>query len=209
MLWGSILLRKVVLLNLLLVQILIITSCASTTFLDTWRESNYLGQLKKVFVVSVDKDQGRRSLIEDEFVLQFNARGTDAIASTKVLSVEDIPKWEIIEPAAKEKGADSVLMAKFIRKETEDTYTPKGDSAVQMNFSAENESIVQIPEENERELSYVYKVVVMHLVLYNIETGKPIWSSRTKTKFQGARTAQIKSFVGVVIRRLAGDKLIK
>ena len=187
---------------------LIITSCASTKLINPWRDASYGGPVKKVFVVGVDKDRGRRSLIENEFVRQIKARGTDAVASTEVLSGDEIPKREIIELKAREQGADAVLATKFIRKETEDTYTPQGDSGVAMNFTADIDAIFQVPETDKREISYEYKVSVMQLTLYNTETNKPIWSSLTKTKYQGGRTDQIKPFVSFVVRKLAGEKLI-
>ncbi|MFI5304387.1 MAG: hypothetical protein ACHQYP_06265 [Nitrospiria bacterium] len=200
--------RKVIPMTLLLVQMLIITSCATTTFLKSWRDTNYHGQVKKVFVVSVDKDPGRRSLIENEFVRQFKARGTDAVASAEFMSGIEDPKRDVFESKAREQGSDVILVAKFIRKETEDTYTPQGDSGDQIIFSAENDAIVQFPDNEEPERSYIYTISVMQLTLYDTETKKPIWSSRTRTKYQGSRTRQIKPFVDSVLRKLAGEKLI-
>jgi len=196
-------------LMILLVQMLIITSCATTTFLKSWRDTNYHGPVKKVFVISVDKDPGRRNLIENEFVRQFKARGTDAVASTEFMSGNEDMKRDLFESKAREQGSDAVLVAKFIRKETEDTYTPQGDSGDQIIFSAENDAIFQFPVTEEPERSYVYKIAVMQLTLYDTETKKLIWSSRTRTKYQGSRTEQIKPFVDTVLRRLAGEKLIQ
>jgi hypothetical protein len=200
--------RRVILKTLLLAQTLIVSSCATTTFLNSWQDTNFHGQVKKVFVISVDKDFGRRRLIENEFVRQFKARGTDAVASTEFVSGNEGMKRDVFESKAREQRSDAVLVAKFIRKETEDTYTPQGDSGDQIVFSAENDAIFQLPVNEEQERSYVYNIAVMQLTLYDTETRKLIWSSRTRTQYQGSRTGQIKSFVDAVLRRLAGEKLI-
>jgi hypothetical protein len=187
---------------------LMTTSCASTKLINPWRDTGYQGPVKKVFVVGVVKDRGRRSLIENEFVRQFKARGIEAVASTEVLSDEGFPTRETVEPKVREQGADAVLVAKFIKRETVDTYTPQHDSGVPMNFNTDINAIFQFPEAGEREISYGYNVAVMQLTLYNTETKKPIWSSLTETKYQGGGTEQIKSFVSFVVRKLAEEKLI-
>ncbi len=188
---------------------LITTSCASTKLINPWRDAGYQGPVKKVFVVGVVKDRGRRSLIENEFVRQFKARKMEAVASTEVLSDEGFPTRETVEPKVREQGADAVLVAKFIKRETKDTYTPRRDSGVPMNFTADINAMFQFPEKNEREMTYGYDFAVMQLTLYNTETNKPIWSSLTETKYQGGGIEQIKPFVSFVVMKLGEEKLIK
>lgn len=200
--------RKIILLIVFLAQMLIVTSCASTTLLNPWQDSSFQGPLKNVLVVGVVADPYRRSMIENEFVRQFKARGMEAVASRETLPNERVLNWEIIEPKVREHGADAVLVARFVKKETIDTYTPAFDSDMPMNFYENIEDPFQIPDLDEREMSYDYKMAVMRLTLYNAETKKPIWSSRTKTKYQGGGAEQIKPFVRFVVGKLAEFKLI-
>jgi hypothetical protein len=199
--------RKSFLLSILLASMLIMTSCVSTKFINSWRDSSYRGPVKKIFVVGVDKDRGRRSLIENEFVRQFKARGTEAFASAELLSGDEVPA-DIVWSKVLEQGADAVLVIKFIGKETKETHIPKGDPDVSLEFNAENKSIFQIQTEEEQEISYVHNIAIMQLTLYKTDTEKAIWSSRTKTEYEGGRVDHIKPFASFVVSKLAGENLI-
>jgi hypothetical protein len=200
--------KKIGLLAFILAQMFILVSCASTKLVNPWRDTGYQGPVKKVFVVAVVKDRMRRSLIEKEFVLQFRARGVEAVASTELLTEVEMPKRETIEPKVLEQGADAVFVVKFIRRETVDSYTPQRDSGVPLNFTANNDALFQFPVENERSIAYDYNIAFMQLTLYNAESKKPIWASMTETKYEGNAIKQIKPFVSFVVNKLAEGKII-
>lgn len=200
--------RKLVSVALLSALTAIMTSCASTTFIKTWKDAHYNGPVKKVFVVSIDKDLGRRTLIEKEFVRQFKAHGIDAVSSTEVTSDAVGLKREMGLSKAVEFGADGMLVVKFIKKETEETFTPQEGSGVPLEFNAENEALFQFSDEDEQATSYVYNVATIQLTLYNSNTKKAIWSARSKTKYRGSRIDKIKPFVNAVLGKLADDSMI-
>jgi hypothetical protein len=60
---------------LLILKILFITSCATTTSTSVWKDADYKGQIKKVFVIGIARNHLVRRFFEDEFVRQLKSFG--------------------------------------------------------------------------------------------------------------------------------------
>jgi hypothetical protein len=186
-------------------------ACAGTKIIDPWRDPAFRGGLKKVFVLGVLRTRGPRSLLEDEFVRQFKARGIDAMASTSVLPDETVPARDIIAAKVRETGADSVIVAKFVKKTSAETHSPARLYAVPQNFDAEwdpNIGATELADSGLNEVAYDYYVAVMHTTVYSVGTGNPIWSATSETKYQGALVKQVRPFVSAVMTRLIQEKLV-
>jgi hypothetical protein len=186
-------------------------ACAGTKLVDPWRDPAYQGTLNKVFVLGVVKNRGPRGLLEDEFVRQLKARGIAAVASTSVLPDEAVPARDGIAAKVREAGADSVLVAKFVKKVSAEMHSPSRLYAVPHNFDAEWDPTIaatELTDSGLNEFSYDYYVAVMRTTVYSVASGTPVWSTTSETKYQGPLLGQIKPFVHAIISRLADEKLL-
>lgn len=195
--------------GLILIVTLFLTSCASTKLINPWRDNSFEGPVKKVFVAAAVRTRGPRTLIENEFIQQLKARGTEAVGSAAFLVDDAPPTREMLEPRVRESGSDALLVLRFVKKETVETYTPARDTGVPVTFDTNAWSSFQFPETSEQEITYDFNLIVMQLTLYEVSTGKPVWSSVSETKYQGDGLKKIKPFTEVVMKKLISEGLIK
>jgi hypothetical protein len=135
-----------------LVAALFMISCASTSWTQQWKDAGFSGEVKKLFIVVVIPNRGPRMIIENELVSQFKEHGLAAIGSTELLHDDALPTREIVEPKVRETGADSVLVVKFIKKETLISHSPEKNSGVPVTFDAGMDTLFQFPETTPRNL---------------------------------------------------------
>jgi len=103
-----------------------IISCATTTLKNVWRDRNYQGKFKRVFVIGIIKTPTVKRFFEDEFVLQLKAEGTDAIASYMVLPSDREINIKDLAAKIAGSGADGVLITRLVDRKTVETYVPGG-----------------------------------------------------------------------------------
>ena len=186
--------------------------CAGTKLVDPWRDPAYQGPIRKVFVFGLIRDRGPRGLLEEEFVRQLKAKGADAVASTSLLPDEGIPARDILTAKVREAKADTVLIARFIRKGSAEAHAPLRIYGAPGSFEAEWGAFPDPAVARERDLpeaTYDYSVAVMRTTVYSVATGTAVWSSTSETKYQGALLRHIKPFVRAIIGRLSDDRLLK
>jgi hypothetical protein len=57
----------------LLTLALLVAGCFSTTLTGSWKSPDYTGQVKKVYIIGIAKQEPTRRIFEDEFRKQFAA----------------------------------------------------------------------------------------------------------------------------------------
>jgi len=204
--------KKCMITNLLIACLVMTSACAGTKFIHSWKDPTYGGRMSKVFVLGVVRVRGPRSLLEEEFVRQLKARGVEAVASTSVLADEALPARDAVAAKVRESGADTVLVAKFIRKESTDTHVPNRTYDVPVTYYEDWTALsgaADASEDSVGDVSYPYQVAVMQTTVYDAATQKPVWSAGSETRHQGALMHQIKPFVSAVMDRLYKEKLVK
>jgi hypothetical protein len=92
------------------VTLLFLFSCTSTKFPLTWKDETYHGHPKKILVINAFPNSVNRRLFEDELVQALKDRGIDAVASYTLTPSPEASDKKAIEAAAKEVGADTVLI---------------------------------------------------------------------------------------------------
>ncbi len=192
--------------------VLVLASCSGTKLVLVWQDQQLHRPVQKVFVIGIIREQGPRSLIEDELVRRIRARGTDALASYPVFSTAARPDRDDVLAKAKELGVDAILVTRFVKRESGPTQTPvsvyggpqgldKGWDAFYLGYDETQYSI--------RDVAYDYYVVIMETTLYDVATRKPLWSALSKTRYEGAILDQIKPFAAVIVKGLAHEKFIR
>jgi hypothetical protein len=163
---------------------ILFAACATTKFITVWKDDTYQGIPSKIMVIGVSRTPAVRRLLEDEFVKELNDYRTDAIASYTVLPDQSLADKEAIAAKAKEIGADTVLITKFVDRKTETTASPWA--------------------------TYEDEYIVTETNVYDMKLNKPIWtaSSETSLKETTSDKSQIRAFVEVIVRKLSEQKLI-
>ncbi len=105
-----------------------LTSCAtgpSTQLVAAWQLPGYIPTgFRKVLVICVTRDGGRRRTFEDAFSYQLMGRGVTAISSYTLIPENGQVPNEKLEAAIRASGADGVLTTRFLGTNTNVSYTP-------------------------------------------------------------------------------------
>ena len=185
----------------------VFTSCATTTLTAVWRGESYAGPVKKMAVIGGSKKPVIRNLFEDECVRELRARGTDAVASYTVLSIDQLAEKETVQSKIRELGADAVLMTRLVDMKSVQTYMP-GQVYVMPNYyygwSGYHGNVFATPG-----YTFQDEYAFLETNVYDVKTEQLIWSARSETWMSDGDQEMIKSFIGVIISRLSADKIIR
>ncbi len=82
-------------------------SYAQTVMTDVWKDKEYRGPVKKIAVFCIAQDRARRIALEDAFITQLKARGTDAMPVYVVIPPDKMVDSETALTKIRDLGADS------------------------------------------------------------------------------------------------------
>jgi hypothetical protein len=141
------------------------------------------------------------------FVAGLDARGNNAAASYRIIPLDKLPDRDIVESKIRGMGADAVLVSRLVDRKTMETY----DSGVIYeipNFYYDwwgyYDYVMVTPGYTDET-----QVLIAETNMYDIETKKLIWSARSETEVTEGDQQLIKTFVKVMIHRLASEGFIK
>jgi hypothetical protein len=194
----------------LLALIFLLTSCASTKTIETWKDDQFKGPaFKKIMVVSLIKRADTRQRIEDEFAGQLNSRGVNSVTCYSCIpDIQDLTREEIVKAAIKN-GVEGVLVVELRQAGTRVESVSGGGAP---NFVAESTGIdsILIPAEPSS-VSPLFKsdeVVTMSTRLFDAGTGKLVWFSNTETVNPVKADREIASFTKIILDALHKENFI-
>lgn len=190
--------RRISLLSLPIV-LFFLSSCATTTTTNVWRDQTYQGSVKKVLVMGISQKKGIQRFFEDEFVRQLRGRGNDGVAGYTILPYDEKMDKDFIAAKARESGVDAVLVARPISRKIERSYVPGSYNRWGSYYGYAYSPGYVVDDE------YVY----IETNLFNVTDEKLIWTAQSETIILATDQELIKSFIGTMIAQLASDKLIK
>lgn len=117
---------EVILILAVAVSLMVVGGCGSTQLVNLWKDSSYNdAPLKKVLVVAMRKDQLRRRMWEDAFVLAIEGHkaGTVVVPSYQLFP-EGVPDTLAIQAKTTEEGFDGVLVVARVKRDTLMTDVP-------------------------------------------------------------------------------------
>jgi hypothetical protein len=188
------------------IALFLLSSCATTTTTNVWRDQTYQGPVKKILVMGISQKPGIQRFFEDEFVRQLRERGTDAVAGYTVLPYGGRMDKDLIAAKAREIGADAVLVTRPLGAKTERTYVPGQAYAVPGPYRRWGSyygyaySPGYVVEDQ-----YVY----LETNLFDVASEKLIWSAESETVLLATDQDLIRSFISTMISKLASDRVIK
>ncbi len=94
---------------------LLAVGCKTINLTDYWIDPDIRApKFKKYLVVSLASKMANRMILEDTFVRKFKAKGTQAVASYKLLPPDGTVNKEVIREAVEGKGFDAVIIGRLV-----------------------------------------------------------------------------------------------
>ncbi len=189
---------------------MLMTACATTNLTSAWKDPSYKGEPRKIMVIGVTKKLANKRIFEDEFVRQFKARGTNAVASYTVMPDEKQLDHSVIAAKMKEQGADTVLISRLVSRKTVQFYVPGTVYYPPTNYVnwhdyyGYSSQAVYTPGYMAED-----EYAIIETNLYDARNDKLIWAAASETEIMGSDQSQIKSFIGVMVNAMADKKLLK
>lgn len=185
-------------------------ACSTTRISSSWKDPSYQGPPHKVMVIGMAKEPTNRRVFEDTFVTQIKARGTDAVASYTLLTGKLTENHDAIVAALKQQGADSVLITRLLRVETETSYMPGSLDPMPVGY---------------RGWSYHYRssydfmytpgylmeeeYAIVETSLYDVTFDKLIWSAKSKTTIKGTDHELIRSVIQALTDQMTRQQVLR
>ena len=186
-------------------SILFLTSCATTELTLVWKDRNFQGTVHKIAVVGAFKRPSVRNFFEDEFVKQLKAHGVEAVASYTFVPIADLKNQKEVIAKIRETGADAALVTRLVDKKTIERYVP-GEVYTFPNYYYYWDpyfNYIYTPGYTVEE-EYAYA----ETNIYETSDEKLIWSARSRTLLSGKDQDLIRSFVGIMVKKLSADGVI-
>ena len=184
---------------MMLVLALLLAGCSRTSVKEEWKDPGYRGPgVRSVVVLVLPPDiEGNRTA--DEFVAQLGERGISAVAGYKAMPASAATREAVMEKA-RELGYEMVLVSSFLDRRRElDIYPRQGPSLIMMpgfDIWPSHELV-----ENE--------YLVFATNLYQVASGKPIWSAVSDTFARGSTQKDLRSYVKAVLRKMERQGLLE
>ena len=190
--------------SLVIIVLLTMISCATTTLNAVWKDESYQGKITNVLVIGVSKQPVRKRYFEDEFVKQLNARGLSATSSYRIFPSEEMLEKDTVLSKIREMGIDTVLITRMVDKKTVKTNVPGRSSSYYRAMYYEPGYTIQD------------EVVVLETNLYDEKSEDLIWSAQSDTVIEESHTIikvpkerVIKNFIKRIVKKLSENNLIK
>jgi len=186
--------------------------CAtSNQLVSQWSNPGYVSpSFKRIMVGGSGGEKAIRRNFEDEFVLQLKAAGIDAVPSYRYLPEEDNLDEAKLKKAAKEAGADAVILARSVgveqRTEYRDDYYSYPHPAAAFGFFGHRFGASWFLP-GPRSVRH-YDVYTSEATLYDVAKNEVVWSGTLKTVQPDNFSAAIKDYVEKVVKALKEKKLL-
>lgn len=202
--------RFLILFSLLL--IFAVASCATTTLTKVWKDPDLkMEPIKKIMVVGISKEPATRRLFEDEFAQSLAAHGVSVIKSYEVITLEELNDKKGAPEKIRALGADAVLATRLINKETVETYYPPSYDYAPMGAYGRWDGYYGMGYSSMINPGYIVseQVAKIETTVYNIKTGKLVWSALSDTWIdEASKDRLISDFICVMVKRMTKDGLI-
>ena len=202
--------RSVAKLAAILLASLALAGCSTgPEIVSEWHNPAYAQALfKRVMVAGPGGETSIRRNLEDEFVAHFRAAGIEAVPSYPYVSDSRTPDENRLKQAAKNAGANALLVTRSLRVETR----TEGSSGVYPytsfgwfsgHFGGFWSGVFGAPQ------IYQYDEYTSETTLYDLGNNEVVWSGTIKTRETENMRSAIRSYVEAVMKALDEKKLLR
>jgi len=199
------------------------SACSTTSVVGSWKNPDYTGAIRKIYIVGIAKQETNRRIFEDEFRRKLETYGVIGIPSYKDLAEPHNASKEAIAAHVRKTGADSVLMTRIVSKRTEEVVTPgrittygAGPYYGYPHPYTPDPYYHQWGSYYDRSYDTVYEpatvtklqVVTIEANLYEAKSGELIWSAQLDTVMKPDTQKQVADFIEAVAKDLRQQGLL-
>ena len=182
----------------------LIISCAGTELTQEQVGDAYKGKpVSNILVIAITGNEHNRRSFEQKFVAQLKSIGVDAISIEEAIPMPpnlELKKETILNTVNQYEN-DAVIITHLLCKEEKDVYTRGG--ATHRGFYGFYHS-----RHSSSGYSSTSTTVRLETNLYDVKTGKLIWSGKSKTLSKDSTDKIINEVIAAVIKNLQKNKLI-
>jgi len=196
---------------LALLLVLVLGGCATTEVSNTWKDPQHSGPaLRKVLVVGVTKQAGVRRIFEETFVKSLSEAGVSAVASYTLLTTDGQVTEDALQKAVADAGADGVLIARMVERQTDlqvtpSTISPSYYGARRYYYGAYSGAWTGYYEPATVQ---TYHYILGEITVFDAGKPEPVWSATTRTQEPGDVAKATEGYAKVVIPALRKDGVI-
>ena len=193
----------------------LLCSCAATSIKSTWKSPDYRGEpVGKIAVLAEDEELDYRPMFEGQFVAQLRQQGQPAFNTLDLLTYSQI---NADQQAAVEKlraaGAEAVLIVRLVERVTQSSRAARKSGATVTTDSGKFGWIAySTSSASQGRMVHNLKLhVYIDTSLYQLDSGKKLWSCVTKTVLHEDtdRMAEIEPLAAKVLAAMRTDGLIR
>jgi hypothetical protein len=174
---------------LVLILVLTVAGCATTTTNDSWSSPGYAGTVSEpVLIVGMSKDKRLRTIFEQSVRDDLGKAGVRAVISSEVAPEYEQLRREIIEPIVKREGYGSVFIARLVDRRREIYLIPGRSNGRVWNhgYSGAWRNTYQ-PD------TYITAdLIFISMELYDVKSGEMVWTATTES-FNPRTTSEVAS----------------
>lgn len=179
----------------------LLAACSTTQIKSVWKDPSYFGRPQRIMVIAVAREPITRRIVEDEFVLQLKARGTDAIASYTIIPDKSQDDQAVIATMVGQLGADTVLISRLVSKRSVRVYYPATTTHRPHYYGKWPEYYRQGYETiNTPGYTTKYEFALMETNLYDASNDNLLWAATTETGVNNLNQILIKPYIGTILK---------
>ncbi|MGA8892302.1 MAG: hypothetical protein WB493_12085 [Anaeromyxobacteraceae bacterium] len=202
--------RKPITVASLLLATLVLAGCQTTALQSAWYDPTFTGgPMHRITVVAAGLNVANRRLAEDIFSERLRALGVHAAPGWAVVSDEERNAAEPFTQALRRSGAQGVLVIRVLGVDTQtqvatmmvttSVSTWGGPTWGSPNVWATTTVPVVVSQ---------YALVVVETSLYEVATGRLVWSGITQTLNPSNFQSDVRGFANVIIGQLVARRLL-
>ena len=187
---------------------LTLSGCSTATpIVSEWRNPAYAsGPFRRMMVGGPSGETSVRRNFEDEFVVQLQAAGIDALASYRYISEDEGIDENRLKQAAQKARADAVLFTRSVKMEQKANFAPTfpylSFGIFGPNVGASGSGLSGAPG------AYRYNEYTSETTLYDVAKNEMVWTGTIKTTEPENVQTAIKSYVEAVMKALDAQNLL-
>jgi hypothetical protein len=191
----------------LLVMGIVITSCSSTSLMQSWKETELTHAYKHLMIIGISDSQQTRQLYEKHFVAELKKRNVTATPSYKLINSKQKMNRETVVAAIQETEIDAVLITYLVSADAEITHR---DSPLGASYSGTAEgSQISATIVTNRGRSRTEEVFVLKNDIYDAQSKTLVWSVQTETVGPESVDEVVTEVTELLIDRMFSDGIIK
>ncbi len=196
---------------LLCCGIMMLSACATTEVVKTWKDDSQTQKFSKIFVFAVVKEPAYRRLVEHKLVAILQQAGAEAHVTYDLFPDADLIDKATAAAALKDNAVDGVMVVRLVNTKKETVYTP-GTTFIRGGYDGRygggwhgyyggGYRIMRTPS-----YSTEYNISTVESTIFHASTNKRIWSTITKTTETSVDSA-IDSYIKAIDQPLKSSGL--